>query len=268
MGSLKINNLGDRIYRIKEPKGVSEYLIVGAEKALLIDTGYGKKELVKTIRQITDLPLIVVNSHFHPDHSAGNGFFPEIFVGPEDIPNGEPNDTDLLIERINKNNKFVSKIISLYFRNSNYGSCKYSPLTDGAEFYLGNRIITCHKFSGHTKGSFMFSDSMTKTLFTGDCCNPGTWLFINPSLNFREYTEKIARAYDDFSDIKKLCFSHFDDCLDTGFFKAYSEFLANINNCSVKEIKLKSFSSPLCLFSSKIEKYGKVQAFIFRNQIN
>lgn len=56
------------------------YLLEGADLALLIDTGYGAGNLKKFVEKLTDKPLVVVNTHFHPDHSAGNGEFEEVGV--------------------------------------------------------------------------------------------------------------------------------------------------------------------------------------------
>lgn len=49
------------------------YLLEGKEKALLLDTGYGIGHLRAFVETLTDKPVIVANTHFHPDHSAGNG---------------------------------------------------------------------------------------------------------------------------------------------------------------------------------------------------
>jgi glyoxylase-like metal-dependent hydrolase (beta-lactamase superfamily II) len=55
---------------------VASFLIVGKEKALLFDTGYGVADLKEAVEIITRLPLYVVNSHGHVDHSSGNFRFP------------------------------------------------------------------------------------------------------------------------------------------------------------------------------------------------
>ncbi len=56
------------------------YLLEGDEKALLLDTGYGVGNLRAFVEKLTDKPLLVANTHFHPDHSAGNGEFEEVMV--------------------------------------------------------------------------------------------------------------------------------------------------------------------------------------------
>ncbi|ASN38616.1 MBL fold metallo-hydrolase [Paeniglutamicibacter terrestris] len=53
-------------------------LVVGQERAAVIDTGSGPREaggLYQAIRKITDLPLVVVNTHAHGDHAFGNSYF-------------------------------------------------------------------------------------------------------------------------------------------------------------------------------------------------
>ena len=56
------------------------YLLEGDEKALLIDTGYGVGNLKAFVEKLTDKPVVVANTHFHPDHSAGNGEFEAVYL--------------------------------------------------------------------------------------------------------------------------------------------------------------------------------------------
>jgi glyoxylase-like metal-dependent hydrolase (beta-lactamase superfamily II) len=53
-------------------------LVVGDERALLVDTGSGPREAAEIFaaaRTLTDLPLVVVNTHAHGDHFFGNAYF-------------------------------------------------------------------------------------------------------------------------------------------------------------------------------------------------
>lgn len=52
--------------------------VVGTERALIVDTGagpLGAAEVYARAREVTDLPLIAVNTHAHADHFFGNGYF-------------------------------------------------------------------------------------------------------------------------------------------------------------------------------------------------
>ena len=55
-------------------------LIVGSERAMVIDTGCGPRqghEILDAVREKTELPLVVVNTHAHYDHFFGNAVFAE-----------------------------------------------------------------------------------------------------------------------------------------------------------------------------------------------
>ena len=54
------------------------YLLEGDEMAMLIDTGYGIGHLRDYVEKLTDKPVVVVNTHFHPDHAAGNDEWEEV----------------------------------------------------------------------------------------------------------------------------------------------------------------------------------------------
>lgn len=53
-------------------------LIIGEEKAALIDTGCGIGNLRKAVETVTDKPIIVINTHTHLDHIGSNRQFDEI----------------------------------------------------------------------------------------------------------------------------------------------------------------------------------------------
>ncbi|WP_105033091.1 MBL fold metallo-hydrolase [Arthrobacter ruber] len=53
-------------------------LVVGTERALVVDTGAGPvsaAEIYSHVRDVTGLPLIVVTTHAHADHFFGNSYF-------------------------------------------------------------------------------------------------------------------------------------------------------------------------------------------------
>jgi glyoxylase-like metal-dependent hydrolase (beta-lactamase superfamily II) len=53
-------------------------LVVGSERAMVIDTGCGPRqgrEILAAVREKTQLPLVVVNTHAHYDHFFGNAVF-------------------------------------------------------------------------------------------------------------------------------------------------------------------------------------------------
>lgn len=58
--------------------GVNAGLVLGDERAAVIDSGAGPAqaaELHAAVRTLTDLPLVLVNTHAHGDHFFGNAYF-------------------------------------------------------------------------------------------------------------------------------------------------------------------------------------------------
>lgn len=78
--------LAENIFHIYEPGNVYTTLIIGEEKALLIDTGYGFGDLAGFVRTLTDKPLEVVLTHGHTDHCGGNSQFPIVYMNMMDVP--------------------------------------------------------------------------------------------------------------------------------------------------------------------------------------
>ena len=70
------------VFAIYEPHQWEEtivYLIVGEQRALEFDTGMGISDIRKVTQELTRLPVIVLNSHTHPDHVGGNWEFDTVY---------------------------------------------------------------------------------------------------------------------------------------------------------------------------------------------
>lgn len=130
------------------------YLLEGAERAMLLDTGYGSGTLRDFVRTLTDKPLICANTHFHPDHSGGNGEFEEVYVSV-----GYRID-DLSVSE----NKGPFDIKSLPFPNY-----KKIILNPGDTVDLGNRVIELLDVKpAHCNSSLFFFDAQERLMFCGD----------------------------------------------------------------------------------------------------
>src|SRR4051812_23312579 len=81
----KIKKINEHILRIADGEIDNIYLIEGKDSALLIDTGIGAANLRDFIKSITSLPVIVVNTHSHPDHSGSNYQFSTVHAHPDDF---------------------------------------------------------------------------------------------------------------------------------------------------------------------------------------
>lgn len=56
------------------------YLLLGREKALLIDTGLGVANIKAVVDRLTALPVSVATTHAHWDHIGGHRYFQDIAV--------------------------------------------------------------------------------------------------------------------------------------------------------------------------------------------
>ena len=70
----EIIKINDKTWRIEDGM-VRFYLLCGDEKAALVDTGMNVPEARTIAEGLTDLPIILINTHADPDHISGNGAF-------------------------------------------------------------------------------------------------------------------------------------------------------------------------------------------------
>lgn len=81
---MNIHQLDPNLWLLDDAGESTCYLIQGTERALLLDTVNGQENLHDIVRTLTDLPLVVVNTHGHGDHIGGNVFFEEAWLHPAD----------------------------------------------------------------------------------------------------------------------------------------------------------------------------------------
>ena len=77
--------VADGVYAIDEFGIALMYLIIGKTQALLLDTGVGAGNVHAVVKELTDLPCLVVNSHHHYDHhydiySRGLGLIQRLYL--------------------------------------------------------------------------------------------------------------------------------------------------------------------------------------------
>ncbi len=170
----EIIQIDEGLYCIKDVKSINKYLILGEEKAMLLDTGYGFADPRPVIRSITDLPLVVADTHGDIDHAAGNYWFDEVYLSLYDYRNlGHIEHPALRRQqmeyRLNKPGSTLGQEMELeeWMRHGAY-ECRYCLIDDGFSFELGDRKLEVLSVPGHTAGSLAFLDHKTGYLFTGD----------------------------------------------------------------------------------------------------
>lgn len=156
--------IANGIWHIQDARGAVMYLVAGEARALLIDTGFGEGDLPAHLATLTGMPITVVNTHYHRDHTSGNHHFAEVCIHTEDAP---------LIEN---------------------PSAKLLPIIDGHTFDLGGRDLRVIRVPGHTPGSICLLDTTSRILFTGDSPRPGAvWLHMPTSLTVQAFYGGLQR---------------------------------------------------------------------------
>jgi len=189
MGSgFRAEPIDSGIYQIWAPGGVSCFLAIGRSQALLMDTGYGLGDLRSFLGTLTDLPIVVVNSHGHIDHVGGNFHFEFAFLHPADFD---------LARRHTQAEERANALGFLGISQSGYasfGSCPLRSLLPGQRFELGDRIVDTLACPGHTAGSVALYDRQTGVLLAGDSFSRHVWLFDEDSTSISEFLRSIRRA--------------------------------------------------------------------------
>jgi glyoxylase-like metal-dependent hydrolase (beta-lactamase superfamily II) len=76
----EVSEMEPGVHLISEPGHVNSWLIEGSKSAVLFDTGLGVADIRKVAEDITPHKLLVVNSHYHFDHTGGNRLFDEFAI--------------------------------------------------------------------------------------------------------------------------------------------------------------------------------------------
>lgn len=174
--------------------GVNCYLVEGAERAALIDGLTGAGSLKAFVRELTDLPLVVLNTHGHVDHIGADFEYGEVYIHPADI--------DLLYRHGDQEMRYgfarggMSHAPGGFVlrRDDVVAPCaiRTFPLAEGQKFDLGGTVLETICVSGHTRGTVVFLDRGERVLFSGDACNVNTLLYGDESASIEEYRESLV----------------------------------------------------------------------------
>lgn len=148
------------------------YLLIGSERALLIDTGAitdpAQMPLAKTVldllpeREGAKIPLIVAHSHGHRDHRAGDPQFAS-------LPSVQVLATD-------------AASVQAFFGFDQW------PGTGSID--LGDRKIRVVAAPGHHPSQVVFHDERTGLVLTGDFLLPGR-LLVDDAAAYRESAQRV-----------------------------------------------------------------------------
>lgn len=220
--------IDENTYRI-EDGFVRFFLLIGEDKAALIDSGASTVNALETAKELTDKKIILVNTHGDGDHTAATGSFDEMYMHKNDY------------EGCNIKIK--------------YPDTSLCELNDNDEIDLGNRVLKVVFIPGHTKGSLAFIDANKRVLYSGDSVQKGHIFMFGkhrvPEL-FDESLNKLIGLIDEY-DYIYAC--HDEYCMDSNYvYKVKEAWNKVLNNELTYEMidvhgnMVKSYTDEYCGF--------------------
>jgi glyoxylase-like metal-dependent hydrolase (beta-lactamase superfamily II) len=236
----EVSKMEAGVYMVSEPGHVNSWLIEGSKSAVLFDTGLGVANIRKVAEEITLHKLLVVNSHYHFDHSGGNRFFDEFAIhrsGAELV--SKPSPPELAARYMAYTRRLLEawgpyrEADELYFHMltaermirelpegfdpDGYEVVPSIPtrlLDEGDVLDLGGRQLQVLHTPGHSPDCICLLDEANGLLFGGDTINTGpiyAQMEDSDLEKFARSTARLAQMADGYRRVFVCHFLRFDE---------------------------------------------------------
>lgn len=198
----KVKKLLPNVYVINSLL-VMSYLVIGEKAAMILDTGYGYGDISQVVKELTDLPVYVVDTHGHIDHSGGNHFFDSpTYIHKNDFElytrhhqpemHRQVEKTIRLFQKLLFWRDFTTKTPTIYdHQRANFKNFKF--IKEGDTFDLGGLIGQVIEIPGHTSGSIaMYFSEISLAIVSDGACG-GPYLFLPESTNLSTYLSSLKK---------------------------------------------------------------------------
>jgi glyoxylase-like metal-dependent hydrolase (beta-lactamase superfamily II) len=194
----EVRLVDDDVYAILEPHHAEEvisYLILGADRCVLLDTGMGIDNIQRLVKEITDKPITVVNSHYHWDHVGDNHRFSHIAIHSAEASRLEETPCDDVLREAMRPENFRGPAPAGFDR----GEYRILPsradrlLEDGEVLELGGRRLRVVHTPGHSPGSICLWSEEEGLLFSGDTVYAGPLYAQLEDSDFAAYKRSMKR---------------------------------------------------------------------------
>lgn len=215
MSIYEVNKITDTFYSIKEDITNNKfpiliYLVIGTEKAALIDTGLGTDNLRETVKLITKLPIIVLHSHGHMDHVGADALFDDIYLNSREY--GLTGDGYCFNQRLNYIEANLKDNIELYAYIKthlvNDIKTNYKNIDDGDVIDLGGIQLEAISTPGHTPGSISFVNKKDNYAFTGDGIADIHWFDTEESISVHDFLHTLNHFEEKSKNVKSIYAAH------------------------------------------------------------
>lgn len=218
---IRTDYLGSGVWAFDDNREDVAYLVTGKERALLIDTGLGVADLADSVKQVTRLPLLVVNTHGHPDHAGGDFQFGEAYVSEKDFDM-----VHQLYHDAGQREEALKFAINQhpypdYFSFTEWKEpkeIKLHPVQEGDAFDLGGRSLEVIEVPGHTAGCIALIDYGSRMLFSGDTVSTEhIFMHIGGTTPFETYRKSLFKLKERIPYIDFIYPSHGKHPIDPGY---------------------------------------------------
>jgi glyoxylase-like metal-dependent hydrolase (beta-lactamase superfamily II) len=188
------------IYEDGQFEEVISYLILGKERAALIDTGNGIGDIKAVVDGLTELPVTVLNTHTHGDHIGGDHQFREVAVldtqfSRENAAKGRTK------EQMGHylDGDMVWKPLPAYFDPDKWSIQPFKVtrwLREGDKLELGGRTLEIIHTPGHSPDSVCILDRANKLFWTGDTFYPAPIYIYSPTTSLDQFIGSFRKMTD------------------------------------------------------------------------
>ncbi len=196
----EVYSLTNDVYAIYEDgqfEEVISYLVLGEEKAILIDSGNGVGDIKAVVERLTDLSVMILNTHTHGDHVGGNYQFKEVAVldSPYSRERAEKGQTkDQMGHHLEDD--MVWKPLPPYFNIENWRIRPFKTtrwLNDGDKVDLVSRTLEIIHTPGHSPDSICILDRKDRLFWTGDSFYPAPIYIYASNTSLDEFINSFRR---------------------------------------------------------------------------
>ena len=218
----EVYRITDNLFAIHEPRhyeGTTIYLLVGAEKAALVDTGCGIGDLHGVVKQLTAKPVLVINTHTHLDHLGGNHQFAEVAMFDHPLPRKilgegvsiEAYRTEILDERLMQL-PWPAGFDPKSARLLPFGVTRW--LKDGDEIDIGGAGLEVLSLPGEAADNICLLDRTNRLLFSSDILlHGGVWTHLDGG-SVAQLAASYRRLMHHFDDFDRILPGHGQPWLD------------------------------------------------------
>lgn len=198
MPNLELIQINDNSWRI-ESDMVRAYLFTGTKQAMVVDSTNAAAPLYDLVRSVTDLPVMLVNTHADPDHITCNEQFEAAYMHPAEF--------------------------ALYNKSKKKDDAPARPLWNGEIIDLGGRTFEVIHIPGHTCGSIALLDRENRVLISGDSISANPIFIFGPFRDIQALQLSLEMLKKRSADFDSIYTSH-------GAFEVGAEQIDKVLECS------------------------------------